>query len=242
MNTLVILHGWQSSKEKWVGVTQELKKRGIKVLVPDLPGFKPETKLQRPWTLDDYVFWLENFLREKEIIQKEKFFLLGHSFGGRIAIKYTALHPENIQGLILVASAGIKDKTFKNKFWRSLSKITKRLKFDKLPFWEKIRKFFYYYLLQKRDYFQAAGPLKQTMTFVVDEDLTGFLPKINVPTLVIWGEKDKLTPLQHGRLIAKKIPFARFAVFKGVGHSPHLQCKTLLAKNILQFIKNPQNS
>jgi len=97
MKTLIILHGWQSSKEKWQKVKENIES--------DLPGFKPETQLKEPWSLDDYVDWLKDFSQTKE-----KFFLMGHSFGGRVAIKFALRYPEKLYGLILVSAAGIKKK------------------------------------------------------------------------------------------------------------------------------------
>ena len=87
MKTLIILHGWRSSKERWQNVKQNIESSGIKVIAPDIPGFKPETALREPWNLDNYVEWFKGFLAEQRI--SGQFFLLGHSFGGRILIKFS---------------------------------------------------------------------------------------------------------------------------------------------------------
>ena len=79
-------------------VKEILDSKGIKVIVPDLPGFKKETALTRVWDLDDYVDWFKDFCSDFD----EPFFLLGHSFGGRIAIKFAAQNTERLKGLILV--------------------------------------------------------------------------------------------------------------------------------------------
>ncbi len=143
MKTLIILHGWQSSKEKWQKVKEEIEKKGIEVLTPDLPGFKTEMILEHPWDLDDYLNWVKNFS-----LEKEKFFLLGHSFGGRVAIKFAVRFPEKLSGLILCSAAGIKPKkTIWGLSVLIIAKIGNRLSF--LPFHSFLRKLFYKLLLEK---------------------------------------------------------------------------------------------
>ena len=101
---LVILHGWQSSGKAWKQVQQRIQATGIKVVVLDLPGFRKENQLNRAWNLDDYVKWFDDFAN-KEI--REPFFLLGHSFGGRMIIKYASENSKKLKGMILVSAAGV---------------------------------------------------------------------------------------------------------------------------------------
>ena len=133
---LIILHGWQSSKEKWAKVKETIERGGVRVIVPDLPGFKEENRLDRAWNIEDYVKWFENFFQKKE-----KFFLLGHSFGGRISIKFASKNPDKLAGLILVSSAGIKPRK------RTVSKLAPSLKkLSFLPGYFFFRKLFYKFI------------------------------------------------------------------------------------------------
>jgi len=226
MKTLIILHGWQSSKERWQKVKENIKNDEIEVITPDLPGFKPETELKKPWNLDNYVEWLKDFSQDRE-----KFFLLGHSFGGRVAIKFASRYPEKLYGLILVSAAGIKKEL-------TISKITplfKKLSF--LPGYQFLRKLFYRYILRRTDYFEAQGPLKETIKNILEEDLTPFLKEIKVPVLIIWGERDKITPLSDAWLIKKEIKFSQLEILPDIGHTPHLENPELLAQKIKEFLK-----
>ena len=245
MKTLVILHGWQSSKEKWQKVKEILEKEGIKVIIPDLPGFKPETTLTKTWNLDDYIKWLKDFLFKKRTTcpeLAEGFFLLGHSFGGRVAIKFAEKYPEKLKGLILVAAAGIKKKP--SLFGKILSwggKLVRKLKIEEIPliktFWKLFRKFFYCYILRKTDYFQTSGFLKETMKNILAEDLTPLLERISVQTLILWGKKDKITPLKDALLMKEKIKNSRLEVFEKIGHSLRRESPELLIQKIKEFIK-----
>ena len=239
--TIIILHGWQSSKEKWQKVKQEIEQyyentsRNIKIIVPDLPGFKKETKLDRIWNLDDYVEWFKNFSSEVS----EPFFLLGHSFGGRIAIKFAQKYPEKLKGLILVSSAGIKPK--KRLYLYLISAVAKfGRRFSFLPFYSFSREFFYKYILRKTDYIKAEklSYLKETFKKVIEEDLFPYLSQIKIPCLIIWGEKDKMTPISDAYLMNKKIPNSQLEVLKNIGHFPHIDVPKILTQKIQNFIES----
>lgn len=231
MKTLIILHGWQSSKERWQEVKENIEPDEIEVLVPDLPGFKPETELKSPWNLDDYVKWLKVFSQGKE-----KFFLLGHSFGGRIAIKFAAKYPEKLQGLILVSAGGIEsEKTLKELTILILAPYLKKLSF--LPGYRLLREGFYRFILRKTDYIKAKGFLKETFKRVIAEDLTFILEKIKTPSLIIWGEKDKMLPLREGYLMNQKIKNSKLKIFKEIDHNPHTEVPQLLSEKIKEFLQ-----
>ena len=243
-DTIIILHGWGSSKEKWQAVKENLEKQGLKVIIPDLPGFKKETKLKNPWDLDDYVDWFKNkyetqpHLKEIEPRKDHRFFLLGHSFGGRIGIKYAAQHPEKLKGLILVSAAGIKPK--RNLQSRLISAVARfGQRFSSLPFYFSARKVFYRFILRRTDYIKSEEipNLKETFKKIIAEDLTDYLEKIKTPCLIIWGDKDKETLLADAYLMNKKIPNSKLEILKNIGHSPHRETPIDLANKVVNFIK-----
>ncbi|MGB2761971.1 MAG: alpha/beta hydrolase [Minisyncoccales bacterium] len=271
MKTLVILHGWGSSKEKWQSVKQAILKhyedspRSVRVVVPDLPGFKKETALKEIWDLDDYIKWLENFISENSKTScpedvrlrpsaelgrmpsvealAEGFYLLGHSFGGRMAIKFAVKHSEKLKGLILVSAAGIQHK--QNKLYLTFLAIARFVKwiFLRIPvlrnFFPFFRKIFYKYILRKTDYIEAEKLpyLKETFKNVVQEDLTKYLSEVKTNTLIIWGERDKITSLEDAYLMNEKIKNSKLEILKGVGHALHLEDPEVLTQKIMNFIK-----
>lgn len=232
MAILIILHGWQSSKEKWQKVKELLEGPGLKVVALDLPGFKPENQLSRPWNLDNYVAWLENELTA----YAEPVYLLGHSFGGRLAIKMAAKNPAKLKGLILVGAAGIKNRSLSVRFWRQLAEIFSP-RANNLA-----KRFFYRFILRKKDYLEARGHLKQTMANAIAEDLMPLLAQIKKPTLLVWGKKDALTPIKDGRLMNKEIKNSRLEVLPQNGHSLHLECPEKLAQAVKGFIESAPSS
>ncbi|MDD4990522.1 MAG: alpha/beta hydrolase [Candidatus Pacebacteria bacterium] len=242
MDTLIILHGWQSSREKWQKTKELLETQSLKVVVPDLPGFKPENQLDKPWNLDNYVEWLNNFLENSNSFP-EPFFLLGHSFGGRIAIKFAVKYPEKLKGLILVSSAGIKkEKTFRDKVLLKAVKFAKKLGVQEQAsqtkgLWQIIRKVFYRYILRQTDYFKANSVQKEIMKNALEEDLKPLLNSITASTLIVWGKKDKMTLLKDAYLMKEKIKNSYLEIIDNIGHTPHLECPEILAQKIKNFIQ-----
>ncbi len=170
--------------------------------------------------------------------EDESFFLLGHSFGGRMAIKYAAKHPEKSKGLILVSVAGIiPKKCFLPSFISEMAKVGNKFSF--LPFYSFFRKVFYRFILRKTDYIKSEEipNLKETFKKIIAEDLTPYFSKIKTPTLIIWGEKDKMTPLSDAHLMNKKIPNSKLEVLKNIKHSSHREAPEILAEKIINFIK-----
>lgn len=235
MNTLIILHGWGSCADNWQGIKYNLESEELKVFVSDLPGFGKSSPPKYAWSVDDYVEWLRDFCEKKGLSQ---IFLLGHSFGGRIAIKFAAKEPEKLKGLILASAAGIKPKI--NPLLLSIAKIGKTV--FSLPVLKKlyplIQKIFYAKILRKTDYLKAQGIMKQTFLKIILEDSTPYLAQIKVPTLILWGRKDKMTPVKNAYLMKEKIPNSRLEVFENIGHSLRREAPELLVEEVKKFIQN----
>jgi len=231
--TILILHGWGSSSEKWQKVRDLLSKNNFQVIVPDLPGFGKNPAPFKPWDIDNYVEWVKDFIETQKL---EKFFLLGHSFGGRIAIKLAIKYPEKIEKLILVSSAGIKPKP--NFILRFSAFFAFVKKFRWLPGFFFAREIFYKYILRRTDYLKAKGIMRETFKKVIKEDLAYCLSHIKIPTLIIWGNKDKMTPVSDAYIINRKIKNSKLKLLKDTGHAPHLECPEKLSEVILKFLNS----
>jgi len=238
MQTLLILHGWQSSGEKWQKVKEYLEKEGIRVIAPDLPGFKKENQLARAWDLNDYVGWVKQFIEENT---SGPLFLLGHSFGGRVAIKFSAKYPEKLSGLILVSAAGITPRPkIKIKIFWVFSKIGHLIfSLPILRFFRTYAEKVVYFLAGEKDYrFIQQAFLKETFKKVISENLISLLPQIRTRTLMVWGEKDKMTPLEDAHIMKEKIKGSELEVLDDIGHLPYIESPELLSQKIIYFLKS----
>ncbi len=216
-STILILHGWATtmSGSRYSELTALLASDGHTVFAPDLPGFGRE-KLQKPvMVLDDYVSFVDAFLKKKKI---KKAIIIGHSFGGRIAAKFAATHPEKVEKLVLTGAPLIKRKlTAKKRVAFLVAKSGKAaLSFFPASF-QTIGKKLLYRSIGEWDYYKA-NELKATMQAIIREDLFPLLPNIHTPTLVVWGENDTFVPLGDGKEITKHIKYAKFVSIPQATH------------------------
>ncbi|MEK7085358.1 MAG: alpha/beta hydrolase, partial [Patescibacteria group bacterium] len=204
---IVLLHGWGTSSAYFTEIARLLAVRGFRPHLFDLPGFGAAPKPDFAWDLDDYVEYVREYAEKNNLA---RFFLLGHSFGGRIAIKFSLSHPERVAALVLYASAGVKSKTrAKNVIFRIAAKMGRAI--FSLPGLGVLAGFFkkvLYRLAGSSDYLRAEGVMKEVMQNVTGEDLTPILRKISVPTFLVWGDQDTYTPLSHGMIMKENIPGA----------------------------------
>ena len=209
---IYILHGWAYTTEKWQPFVTELERLGFQVVFLHIPGLT--APIDRPWILDDYVLWLHKTLSA----ENKPVTLLGHSNGGRISLLFAARYPEKIAELILIDSAGVHHDGTKIKIKRAvfgtLAKIGRM--FSGVSY---IRNFFYK-IVGEKDYRDADPIMRETMQNLISVDLVPEMPKIQCPTLLIWGEHDRATPLADGKIMKEKIPHSELAVIAGARHSP----------------------
>lgn len=206
---LIFLHGWRSRGSVWNGVAEKLATDQRSAYLLDLPGFGASPTPRQTYTLDDYADVIADFLKQKKITRAT---LIGHSFGGRIAIKLAARNPEHLSRLVLVDSAGFAKKT--SRRMRLLTKITRPL--FRAAFMQPLRARLYHAL--GADDYLATPALQATFVRIVQEDLTALLPRIAAPTLIVWGEKDVDTPISFARRLQNGIPQAHLKILSHAGH------------------------
>ncbi len=228
---ILILHGWQSKAAAWKETADFLIRDGYRVIVPDLPGFGDNPPPEKPWGIDEYAQWVDNFVRRNNW---NRFFLLGHSFGGGLAIKYAVLYPEKVEKLFLVGAAFARRRTIKKFFLGLVSKIFNN--FSSLPFYAFFRKAFYKFIVRKSDYTAAKGIMKESYLKIIREDLSSLLPEISTPTAIIWGEKDDITPVKWAFFAKAKIKNSQLIIIEGTGHALELQAPRILAEKIKAFL------
>lgn len=233
---ILVLHGWGGASDSWVKFQEILAKKGYKVIAPDFPGFGKTSPPPESWGIEDYSNLILNFTKKLGV---GDFFLLGHSFGGRIAIKFTTKYPEKLKSLILCASAGIKPKPgLKTRIIYWMARIGNAVFTPKhlVRFKDSVRNLFYIFL-RNRDYVKANGVMRETIKKVLSEDLLLDLSKIKTKTLIIWGEIDKMVPLKYAHIFKENIKDSKLEILPKIGHSPHLEVPEKFSEIVLSFIK-----
>ena len=233
---VLILHGWGGSSDSWIAVQEILAKQGYKAICPDLPGFGKSKTPSRAWEVTDYAEFVNKFTRFLNI---DNFFIISHSFGGRVAISFAGTYPEKLKRLVLCNSAGIKPNPgIKTRIIFQFSKIGNAIFSPKISarFKDGARNIFYVFLRHK-DYAKANGVMKETIKKVLNEDLTQDLSKIRTKTLIVWGEKDKMVPVKYAQVFKEKIKDSQLVILPKIGHSPHLEAPEKLSKILIPFLK-----
>jgi len=234
---LLILHGWGSNSERWQRVKELLEKKGIEVLVLDLPGFGKTLSPQKAWSRDDYINWIFQKVKERNW---QKFNLLGHSFGGGLAVKIAATFPERIEKLILLSPAIIQRKSIKTYLFYYISYLGKKVfSLPGFKIFHPLAEKLIYKLAGTKDYYVADGIMKETMKKIgKEEPLEMILEKIKIPTLILWGKKDDVLPIIDAYYIKEKIKGSELKIIPKARHSPHREAPEELAEIIVQFIQS----
>lgn len=203
---ILLFHGWGQNIEMMKFIGDRLADR-FRITILDFPGFGESDEPTIPWTLSDYSLLIEMLVQELKI---KKPIIMGHSFGGRVAIRYSANHP--IEKLVLFGSPCVR---LQQKLPLSV-RILKKLK--TLPgldaFGEKMKKY-----IGSRDYKAASPIMRQTLVQVVNEDLSEFAKKIEEPTLLIWGDQDTEAPVEEAKILENIMYDAALIVLPGTHYA-----------------------
>ena len=209
----VLVHGLSGSWRWWSPVSEALAQRRS-VYVLDLP------RLGRRLRASDLVVWLGRWLRA---VGLEEVDLVGHSLGGLVAAELAATRPEGLRRLALVAPAGI-------PCGRGL-------------FGQSLRLGVTLYELRKQfpmivgDALRC-GPLDimRGAVFVADRDLRAELAAVRAPSLLVWGEHDRLVPMRVAEEWQAALPGSRLALLP-CGHVPMKEVPDELAACLLAFLE-----
>jgi pimeloyl-ACP methyl ester carboxylesterase len=213
---LLLLHGWGTSLDTFAAMADDLK-RQFSVTAFDFPGHGGSDMPPAAWSVDDFVELTVGVMAALGIARAS---VLGHSFGGRVAIKLAAAQPEMVDRLVLVDSAGVppprtvgrRAKRLASRFANATGRLGRPGQAVRGAIVRRIA---------STDYLNA-GPLRGTFLAVVREDLRPVLPNIKAPTLLVWGESDQDTTLADARAMERLIPGARLVVLKNAGHFSYL--------------------
>lgn len=221
---VLLLHGWGLNLHSFDSIIPILSEN-FQVIALDLPGFGLSSKLKEPLGTLDFAYGIEKFLDKLDIRET---MVLGHSFGGAVAIALCSFS-SRITKLILEDSAGLYPKGLLTQLKILLYKIWRRV----LPF-SYLQKNFKN-LFGSKDY-KEAGRLRQTLIRVVNQNINYLLPRINIPTLIIWGEKDEVTSKREARVLNTGIKNSSILILRGCSHFPHLEKPAEFTQAITDFL------
>jgi pimeloyl-ACP methyl ester carboxylesterase len=229
---ILLLHGWGGSIESMRVIFDDFVSDHTVVAV-DFPGHGASSLPPTAWGVTEYA---ESVLRVMDALQVQRPHIIAHSHGGRVTIKLATVHPDRVGKLVLVNSAGIKSP----RSWRYYGRVVVAKGGKLLARYggrighmarERL-----YRAVASKDY-ASAGPLRETLVKLVNEDLTPLLPHIKSPTLLVWGADDTETPLASAKVMERLIPQARLVVFQNAGHFSYLDQYGKFRLIVRQFLR-----
>ena len=218
---LIVIHGGGGDARTWWRNIDELAGK-YTIYAPDLPGYGGSQPLDGRYYIPELSEFIDKFARSLGL---EKFYLMGHSLGGGIALNFALKFPQKIIKLVLVSSLclGI-EIAFWVRFFSlpvficSLGALT--IVLFKGVKWLKKH-------LNPAEYIMALSPASMTVggsistfhhqTLVLEQRLS----EVKMPTLLVWGGRDPVVPVKQAYRAAKAIPDCRVEVFKNRGHNVH---------------------
>jgi len=233
---IVILHGWGLSANAFASLTSELRKHDFRVYAPDFPGFDSLHIPEKPMTLSDYADFIESYLKKRGVKNP---ILIGHSFGGRVALKYQDLYPGHISALVLTGTPGFTPVSRKRlALFISIAKVGGTLM--SLPVLYKLKdrvRLWYYYAIGARDYYRAEGVMRDTFKNIVKEPLVESMKRVRVPTILIWGEEDIIVPVRIAQKMQDVIMKSKLVMLPLSGHNVPFMNPTLFTATLLPWMR-----
>ena len=214
---VVLLHGWGQNIEMMDFIGKNLE--NVRVTILDLPGFGKTDEPKNSMNVDDYADFLHEFCFMLDI---DNPILIGHSFGGRVAIKYASKY--DVDKVALFGTPCIRHES-KPTFGQKLYKVVK-----KTPFGDLLRKH-----IGSADYNNATPIMRETLVKVVNEDLLKDAEKISAPTLLFAGTKDTAVPYEDVEEQAKHMTDAAVITLEGT-HYAYVENLQYVSSILNEFI------
>ncbi len=242
---LLLLHGLSATQHNWEHTIPAFADRW-RVVAPDLPGHGRSAKPDAPYTIDFYAGVIRSLghalgLREAVVI--------GNSLGGQIAVELGLMYPTWTRALVLAAPAGGFPLPLRALGWAigaaagprvlraALPRSLDRCFYDRsAPGYETRRR-----LLAER----LADDDFPDFARAVSRSLAGALAagnqplhRLTQPTLLVWGQEDRLMALAGSRRLMREVPQARLAVLQRCGHLPMLEHASQFNQIVADFLRS----
>jgi len=207
--TVLFLHGWGGNENTFAHIRRFYESTAKCVFV----NFDCNPNTIR--TLDTYVEQVEEVIRQKNI---DKCHIIAHSFGARVAVLLCRRNPELVDSMVLTGAAGIRPRfnffTWLKIRWYKLTGIGKG----------------------SSDYQKLSPAGKRTFQNIIGRDLSEEISGISIPTLLIFGRTDKLTPLYMAKRWTKLQKGSRLVIYKRSGHFCFIDEPARFIKDSWEFL------
>lgn len=240
---LMLLHGFGANKDNFTRIARFLTPH-YRVIIPDHTGFgessRPEGASYTPTEQAKRLHELASALGISRI------HLGGSSMGGQIALRYASLYPESVASLWLLAPGGLWGGPVAD-IWKQLEKDPQAMNplilekeddvmalvslvMEKPPFTPRA-----FLKVIARERMKNASLENQVFTDIRSDNVTEDIRGLAIPSLIVWGEKDRVLHPGNADLLHELLPNSRRILMEGLGHLPMMEAPEKTAKDFLTF-------
>lgn len=233
---LLLLHGLFGALSNWEGVVNHFSKK-YRVIIPMLPIYDMPLREAGLEGLTDFV---EAFVKQKGL---DKMTLIGNSLGGHIALIYTLRNKDRVDRLVLTGSSGLFENTMGGSF-------PKRGSYDYIK--DRVEYTFYNPKTATKELvdevFETTKSIPKCMRIVAiaksaqRNNMAEEITKIDVPTLLVWGLNDTITPPLVGHEFNRLIPNSELHFIDKCCHAPMMEHPEKFNKILEKFLAYKQQA
>ncbi|HEY0091873.1 MAG TPA: alpha/beta hydrolase [Flavobacterium sp.] len=215
---IVVLHGLMGGLSNFDGVADYFPNKGYKVIIPELPIY---TQNLLKTNVKAFARYVKDFITYKEL---DRVILLGNSLGGHIALYHTKMYPEKMAGLVITGSSGLYESAMGDSYPR-------RGDYEYIR--EKAQDVFYDPAIATKEivdevYTVANDRIKLIKTLTIAKsairhNMGKDLAKMHVPTCIIWGRNDKVTPPEVAEEFHNRLPNSSLYWIDKCGHAAMME-------------------
>ena len=256
---VLLVHGITNDSQSWAPVLRQLA-RDHDVIAPDLPGHGSSARQRGDHSLGAHACMLRDLVQSLGV---DRVTLVGHSLGGGVAMQFAYQFPEMTERLVLVCSGGLGREVsplIRSAALPGAEQVLPLLTaeplmnagrfvasaFGRLGFKPGAD------LAEVSRGIASLGDTERRAAFVrtVRSVVSPFGQRVtandrlylaeHVPFLIVWGERDPIIPVEHGRAAQAAVPESRLEVFEGSGHFPQLDDPYRFAELLTDFIASTE--
>ncbi len=250
---VLLLHGFGADKDNWTRFAKYMTGE-YRVVIPDIPGFGESSRVKK--ATYDAENQIKRINRFTEAIKLEKFHVAGNSMGGMFAALYGAAYPEKVSSLALFAPGGVKSSRM-SEMAMLIQKGTNPLltrstdDFEKLmalcfvepPFMpSRFKKVMASRMIAHSEFnSKILDDMKWNHTGGIPSPMESFLepylPLIQSPILIVWGDTDKILDVGGVAVLEKNVKNYKTIIMKDTGHIPMMEKPRESASHYLSYLK-----
>lgn len=245
--TIVMIHGFGANRDNWLRFARHFTNR-YHVIALDLPGFGESSKAQTQYDVGSQAQRLQAFLKALNI---EKAHLIGNSMGGHIAALYAARYPERVLTLALLDNSGVTSPK-KSEMFERIERgepnplvVRKAEDFEALmnfvfvsppPLPDPLKRHFAEQSMANQEHYDRIFAQLRERYIPLEPEL----PKISAPTLLLWGELDRVLDVSSIEVMKPLLQQSSVVIMKDCGHAPMIERPEETAAHYQAFLDAPR--